>query len=136
MRHLANRRSWLIPFMTFIIGTTLGSGIIWKWAQFKQEEKKYALEASQHANDIMREQSDILQQLMDLKDAHQKEGSDRKKRDIEIQMQLLYDEFYDFEYKLAVLEKRSPRDISLHCFLDFTPPSPPGRIKVEVASPD
>ncbi len=132
MKWFEKNRLWIIPFSTLLIGIILGPGMIWEWTKVKQTKKTHQLEASKHAGEIRAKQLDILLRLLELSKEYREEGrTSLGKIEIDLQIKWQQEAFYNLEYKLAILERRSPRDMYLP-FLDFEPPSRPGRVSVHV----
>jgi hypothetical protein len=123
------RHNWVI--ISFVVGTLIGPGFLWQWKASGLADKKQQLDFDVETTDLRSKEIDLYGQIVVLANEYLKDSATYAKspsvqlstemNQQEIRLDMLKDNFSALEGKLAGLEDRKPRNISLV----FYPPHPP-----------
>ena len=118
-----------------IIGIIFGSGGLWSFFRTRYQKKSYRLEETKLASELSSDVSEKLIVLMQKSERYTDVRDGKVTVDIlpnelkklDLQIELLKGDITVLEKRLAQIEGREPRDISLN----FIHPAPPKNIRVE-----
>ncbi len=129
-----NKATWWVV-VSFLLGTAIGSGAIWKYQESKLAKKSFEIEKAVKTAALRHDISELQIQLIKLSDEyikaaglylnqHTSQNQNEANR-ILSQVKVVRDDLNDAERKLAAIEEREPREIQI----DFIPPAAVGDLQ-------
>lgn len=107
--------------ISFLIGTLIGSGGVWKWLQHRINRAELQLKKAKLSSELRGQFSDLMLELRN-KQGLYADIRDWKKEvegithnflnTLETEIDLVYDDILTKEKQLSIIEKRKPRKIS------------------------
>jgi len=127
MPRLNRMNIWVL--ISFLIGTVLGSGVVWQIANIHLASKSHELEVVAKTTLLRRQLSELHYGIIELSDEYIRaihqydkepsyEGRSKLIR-LKSELDMLKDDFKVLEGKLARIEGRKPRALKI----DFVPPA-------------
>jgi len=127
----------LIPVISFLLGSLLGSGVIWQVQQARMANRSHELAITLGIAELREKITDLSFKIIQLsdeyimtRDAHDRNptnASYAKAGELKYKLDLLKDDYWILEQKLANMENRTPRELQI----DFTPLRPPILMSIE-----
>lgn len=141
MREITNNTKWII--ISFVVGTLLGTGSVWKYMGHRLDEQKYEFETQKELR-YRREKN--LKRIIEMSPIIRQKSNEARLKGtffdenlklIRAQFKTLIDDFNSDESKLAILESRKPLRFSLEgdfpgseVIIDHDPPQSPSAFGV------
>jgi len=126
-----NSAKSLIPVFTFLLGSLLGSGILWQAQQARMAKKSHELATITAISELRGQVSDLSFRILELsaeysriQDTYYKKPTPEgyaKGEELKYKLELLKDDYRVLEGNLASMEKRMPSELHLS-FPSLPPP--------------
>ena len=107
----------VVPILTLILGTLIGSGVIWSWKSSQMELERLQIEKAKASIELRDKKSDLLMDIV----IFQSDWKKRKSNYAEYRSKI--DDYNAIEKNLALLESRESKIVDFEQLLPDSPKS-------------